>query len=866
MTLMNKNINDIESGERLSFFKLFSDKGYKIEIPIIQRDYAQGRNSTLVVRETFLDALYGYLEENISNRDLDFVYGSINHVNGHSNFTPLDGQQRLTTLFLLHWYLAVASDNMDILREALAVEEFEKEKKIYKSKFTYETRTSSKEFCDALMSNEIKFSELLKPDKDKGNSLSKTIQNCGWFYLSWNNDPTIQSMLIMLDAIHSKFVDKKEFFNRLIDKDNPIITFLFLNLKEFKLTDDLYIKMNARGMPLTTFENFKAKFEQHIGQLGWTKKDLRLLKYAREGNTEKLEKKFSPREYFSHKIDNDWANLFWQYRNINGKDNSLDNEIMNFIRVIMANEYAGKKGSDQNLELLIGTQVARKKKGYTDKLTYHLYNKLCILNNSSISYLIDALDCLENGNQEIKKHLNNEFYFNENETFKKVLRHDLTLPQRVQFHAYLKFLIHNKTDLSGINQWMRVIHNLTENTRIDGAVEVSLAIVAIDKLILYSQDILNYLKVYTNQVDFFHGRQVQEEIIKAHLITKSKKWQEIIEKIEKHTYLKGQIAFILEFSGILTYFDQHSNCNWSSSEDNNYFLSFTKYADCADATFSAIDPDKNRSSASIDYLWERAVLSKGDYLIVTTANRKNLLSTTTNLRDYSWNRLLRLPPIGIQNDEIIYWKNRRDFVKNVFDDKDFDNKNLQASLQNIINTPINDWRKYFIGNPELIRYCEQGFIRFEDDYKITLYKQSQQNHRQREMYSYAFYLNYLNSVGDFTPFLTSDHEEVRSGDDDSFALLNNFCLNRINYSLKIYFDEISDSFPNHYQIRFEKSKGDKSIGEYVNSIRDILKKCNFEWYDENEERIGFWVTEKTDSDSSDTIKHLCKLLNEITIL
>ena len=61
----------------------------------------------------------------------------------------------------------------------------------------------------------------------------------------------------MLDAIHLKFTDKKDFFNRLIDKENPIITFLFLNLKEFKLTDDLYIKMNARGMPLTTFENFK---------------------------------------------------------------------------------------------------------------------------------------------------------------------------------------------------------------------------------------------------------------------------------------------------------------------------------------------------------------------------------------------------------------------------------------------------------------------------------------------------------------------------------------------------------------------------------------------------------------------------------
>ena len=71
-------------------------------------------------------------------------------------------------------------------------------------------------------------------------------------------------MLTMLDAIHKKFSNKKEFFERLLNNENPIITFLFLNLKDFKLTDDLYIKMNSRGKPLTPFENFKAKFEQFL--------------------------------------------------------------------------------------------------------------------------------------------------------------------------------------------------------------------------------------------------------------------------------------------------------------------------------------------------------------------------------------------------------------------------------------------------------------------------------------------------------------------------------------------------------------------------------------------------------------------------
>ncbi len=38
-----------------------------------------------------------------------FVYGSVEGI-GETRFLPLDGQQRLTTLFLLHWYLAWADD------------------------------------------------------------------------------------------------------------------------------------------------------------------------------------------------------------------------------------------------------------------------------------------------------------------------------------------------------------------------------------------------------------------------------------------------------------------------------------------------------------------------------------------------------------------------------------------------------------------------------------------------------------------------------------------------------------------------------------------------------------------------------------
>ena len=174
---MSTTLQHSQSGERLTFIQLFDEKNYHIQIPIIQRDYAQGRPSTLEVRSMFLDAIKTYLDENTKNRDLDFVYGSLLDENGTNatKFIPLDGQQRLTTLFLLHWYLATKDNKIDDFNAKLLAKS--------KSKFTYETRTSSSEFCDALLNNTINLSSLLPADNGQENELSKTIKDCiGIFY------------------------------------------------------------------------------------------------------------------------------------------------------------------------------------------------------------------------------------------------------------------------------------------------------------------------------------------------------------------------------------------------------------------------------------------------------------------------------------------------------------------------------------------------------------------------------------------------------------------------------------------------------------------------------------------------------------
>ncbi|MBU2628036.1 MAG: DUF262 domain-containing protein, partial [Proteobacteria bacterium] len=80
-------------GKILSFWQLINL--YTVEIPIIQRDYAQGREDKKEIRLNFLNALYKSIDDEKSIQ-LDFIYGS----NVENIFQPLDGQQRLTTLFL----------------------------------------------------------------------------------------------------------------------------------------------------------------------------------------------------------------------------------------------------------------------------------------------------------------------------------------------------------------------------------------------------------------------------------------------------------------------------------------------------------------------------------------------------------------------------------------------------------------------------------------------------------------------------------------------------------------------------------------------------------------------------------------------
>ena len=424
---MMNNTTIYQQGEQLSFYQLFAKKKWKIEIPIIQRDYAQGRESEREVRGDFLDALHNYLtDEPEVSKDLDFIYGSINKPN--DCFIPLDGQQRLTTLFLLHWYLANLENKQNKFHDFMMSQD---ENANSKSNFTYATRASAREFCNSLVSCNVNLNNLLD---DK---LSTTLKNLSWYFELWENDSTVKAMLIMLDAIHETFKCDAEnaLFDKLCDNDSPAITFQFLNIETHGLTDDLYIKMNSRGKLLEDFENFKAKLEQHIKQF----KD-NLPKYQLHNQQQTADK------YFSHKIDTTWADLFWKYR-IDGTA-TFDKEIMNFIKLIIACDYISEKtGSQYSSFFYLGDMR---------DFSFNIYKKMNCLNESLIKYMVSIFDLLAGESGNIKLYLKDKYYFNEEDTFKKIIRGSTSYPEKLRFYAFYKYLIKYEPG-EGLDNWMRVI-------------------------------------------------------------------------------------------------------------------------------------------------------------------------------------------------------------------------------------------------------------------------------------------------------------------------------------------------------------------------------------------------------------------------
>lgn len=576
-----------QNKQKTTFWNLINKQ--KIVIPIIQRDYAQGRARKEYLRQKFLQELKDALDGNgTKNLTLDFVYGTKEQKNA---MAPLDGQQRLTTLWLLHWYIAYKIGKL----------EDENIKKVLRN-FSYETRISSREFCEKLC-------DLAQKTDNAENKLSLLdyIQQQTWFFSIWKQDPNIQAMLRMLcgtknndqetnndiiDGIDELFEnctpeELEEYWSRLIGEDSkecPISFYLMtIGTKEMPLSDDLYIKMNARGKSLTSFENFKAD----------------LIKWINDNITIEESVKYASL------IDNQWTDIFW---NITESEitHSVDEVFFAFINRFFYNLVVTRKNNkDDNKKYSLTDENASKDAAYTyfndtknpndldRKIAYESFdNYKNYLSKEVLDNINKIFQNLGNMDREGKKNSvfqckwNNEFCFipqykTTNGKPQKIRDNvgneiyeitTINQQERVVFYAICKYLEQDSTsedEDNSLSHWMRFVWNLVSETdgnrptiRSIGAMQEAISI--INRIDNYHQvyKVLNQLEIEERKASSSLGKRFNEEIAKAKQIlnpqqdsilpekpkdlkeTEQWNWENAIINAENYAFFHGAIRFL----------------------------------------------------------------------------------------------------------------------------------------------------------------------------------------------------------------------------------------------------------------------------------------------------------------------------------
>lgn len=548
----------------ISFWNFLKEN--TIEIPIIQRDYAQGRLGKENLRKTFLGDLKRALKDNIEMK-LDFVYGSVEG----GTLNPLDGQQRLTTLWLQHWYIALRAGVLN-----------EENCKIFQ-RFTYETRISSREFCENLC-NPKHFEEF------DGNEIVGFITKQTWFYSAWKQDPTIQSMLRMLggtkindkngddiiDGIEELFDcpsecdiikntkclllrDFQNYWNKVTSDDCPIV-FYHLPLQDFGLSDDLYIKMNARGKQLTSFENFKADL---IGYITKQSKNKQVL----QAEWQEL---LDPESGIPIKLDTDWTDIFWKNKS---EDNKIDDIYFAFINRYFLQELICAKKED-NTDIYSADDLEKNNgsfrylygdKGDDSRLKYSGLDKY-ILNDDKViplsfftsfrntlnSFKSDSTGCMFFGGCCLNAHFPDWV----DSKFEFIPKYDETgnittlgQKERIVFLAISRYLEMGDFDSVSFKQWIRVVWNIVENSGIETIPAMIGSMRLINELSINSHRINDFL-AHVNYDEEIKSKaaekQVREEIAKAKQIVSKTFTENDIRDAEKHPLLKGCISTLFE--------------------------------------------------------------------------------------------------------------------------------------------------------------------------------------------------------------------------------------------------------------------------------------------------------------------------------
>ena len=510
----------------------------QVVIPKIQRPYAQGRLDGVCtyVRNTLLNEMFANFKTD-EVFDFNFIYGIVRPSNDEYVMELLDGQQRMTTLFLVYWYIAN--------RELTESDDTDKEVRDALNRFVYETRSTSTVFCHKLASYRIELSE---------QAPSKVIRQAKWYFKSFDRDSTITAMLTMLDAIHERY-NNQESDNLFTKLSN--IQFYVKSLGFFNLSEELYIKMNARGLQLSPFENFKADLTNFISDKDY-EPFKQLVPLYRKDSGEQVEFHFN----FSVKLDAKWIDIFWKkgYENFDASYMSFFSRFFACKYIISTKDVVNDRDMRQDATLRKMYTEAENRTEANEYLGFQEFEQ--ILNNHP-EYVLTLDKVLDNFYEYDYKDAHKNIYKmmvpswekqspDDGDDFYSNISSKMTHTKLIVFGAVIEFIeAFEKFDVETFKQWMRIVWNVIENTNIDSLTPVSSLIRKFSAVIhsiarrMSDGDTFFYAlsQWKEDNTDERENRALLEEVQKASCIADDMDWLPVFVDAERHPFFRGMVMF-----------------------------------------------------------------------------------------------------------------------------------------------------------------------------------------------------------------------------------------------------------------------------------------------------------------------------------
>ena len=245
-------MSTLRNGEEFSLRELFSHDN-KIVIPDLQRDYCWGDSAYIEQEKSQKELVSGFVgdylltsfkEKSSTSKDLmlGLVYGYEEPLNC---FNICDGQQRITTLFLLLGMVNRYSDG-EFNDYIISSTEMQDD---YEPHLLYSIRESTLYFL-----SDLSLHFFIK------NSIPNVslIKKSNWYFDEYERDASVQSMLAALETIekilvNEKTVDYKSFGHFLLNN----LKMIYYDMENRARGEETYIVINTTGEPLSSTENIK---------------------------------------------------------------------------------------------------------------------------------------------------------------------------------------------------------------------------------------------------------------------------------------------------------------------------------------------------------------------------------------------------------------------------------------------------------------------------------------------------------------------------------------------------------------------------------------------------------------------------------